>query len=82
MTPAIPPSSELFASAALAARHPNMLTLSRVTWAVRNRHRNGLSSAVYECRGGELLVHEPSFLQWFLGLNGRSKPRASRRRRA
>ena len=35
---------------------------------------------VYNSPGGELLIHEPSFLAWFLGLGGRARPRAGRRR--
>jgi hypothetical protein len=74
----IPPTSELFCKEALIERHPNLLTHPRVQWALRNRARNGLSSVVYESKSGQLLVHEPEFLRWYLGLTGRSKPRASR----
>jgi hypothetical protein len=74
----IPPTSELFSKEALVERHPNLLTYPRVQWALRNRARNGLSSVVYESKSGQLLVHEPEFLRWYLGLTGRSKPRASR----
>src|ERR1700689_4313985 len=74
----IPATSELFSKEALVERHPNLLTYPRVQWALRNRARNGLSSAVYESKSGQLLVHEPEFLRWYLGLTGRSKPRASR----
>jgi hypothetical protein len=77
----LPPTSELFPRHALVERHPNLLTEPRVQWALRNRDRNGLSEAVYESRSGELLVHEPGFLRWYLGLSGRGKPRASRRKR-
>jgi hypothetical protein len=76
--PPIPPTSELLSKEALVERHPNLLTCSRVQWALRNRERNGLSSVVYESKSGQLLVHEPEFLRWYLGLTGRSKPRASR----
>lgn len=76
--PGIPPTSELFSKEALVERHPNLLTHPRVQWALRNRARNGLSSVVYESKSGKLLVHEPEFLRWYLGLTGRSKPRASR----
>jgi hypothetical protein len=79
--PAIPPSNELFPRHALVKRHPNLLTEPRVQWALRNRARNGLSDVVYESRSGELLVHEPGFLRWYLGLAGRAKPRATRRKR-
>jgi hypothetical protein len=74
----IPPTSELFSKEALVERHPNLLTHPRLQWALRNRATNGLSSAVYESKSGKLLVHEPGFLRWYLGLTGRSKPRASR----
>jgi hypothetical protein len=74
----IPPTTELFSKPQLVQRHPHLLTPSRVDWALRNRDSNGLEGAVYESRGGELLVHEPGFLAWFLGLDGRAKPRASR----
>ena len=74
----IPPTSELFSKEALVERHPNLLTYPRLQWALRNRARNGLSSVVYESKSGQLLVHEPEFLRWYLGLTGRSKPRASR----
>jgi hypothetical protein len=80
-TRAIPPTSELFPATDFVARHPSILTLNRVKWAARNRAINGASSAFYDTRGGELLVHEPEFLRWFLRLDGRSKPRASARRR-
>jgi hypothetical protein len=74
----IPPTSELFSKEALVERHPNLLTRPRIQWALRNRARNGLSSVVYESKSGQLLVHEPEFIRWYLGLTGRSKPRASR----
>jgi hypothetical protein len=77
----IPPTSELFSKEALAERHPNLLTHSRVQWALRNRARNGLSSVVYKSKSGQLLVHEPEFLRWYLGLTRRSKPRAPRTQR-
>jgi hypothetical protein len=75
-----PPILELFNKQGLVERHPSMLTESRVQWALRNRKSNGLAEAVYETRGGELLVHEPAFLRWFLNLDGRAKPRTSNRR--
>jgi hypothetical protein len=74
----IPPTSELFSKEGLVERHPNLLTYARVQWALRNRARNGLSSVVYESKSRQLLIHEPEFLRWYLGLTGRSKPRASR----
>lgn len=43
---------------------------------------NGLSAAVFDSPCGELLIHEPSFLAWLLGLSGRATPRATRRERA
>ena len=77
----IPLTSELFFQHAFVERHPNILSGARVTWALRNRHKNGLADAVFESRSGELLIHEPAFLRWFLGLSGRAKPRASRKKR-
>jgi hypothetical protein len=55
----------------------------RVAWALRNRRKNGLAAAgaVFESACGELLIHEPAFLRYFLGLTGRAKPRALRRSR-
>jgi uncharacterized membrane protein len=67
--PSLPPTTELVTKAQLVARHPHLLSVSRVTWALRRRTVNGLSAAVFE----------PSFLAWFLGLSGRAKPRAGRR---
>jgi hypothetical protein len=80
---AVPPSNEIFPKAPLVQRHPTILNGSRVDWALRNRDKNGLkeAGAVYESKSGELLIHEPTFLLWFLGLNGRAKPRALRRKR-
>jgi hypothetical protein len=82
-TPLPPPANELFTKADLASRHPNLLNKSRVEWAVRGRNKNGLGGvgAVFEARGSQLLIHEPAFLAWFLGLTGRSKPRALRGRK-
>ena len=72
----LPPTSELFTKAQLVERHPNLLSLNRLDWALRHRASNGLAGAVYESRSAELLVHEPQFLRWYLGLTGRAKPRA------
>jgi hypothetical protein len=74
----IPPTSQLVSKDGLVERHPNLLTHARIQWALRNRATNGLSPVVYESKSGQLLVHEPAFLRWYLGLAGRSKPRASR----
>jgi hypothetical protein len=70
---AIPPTSELFPQNQLVQRHPTILFKSRVEWAIRNRHKNGLEDAVFESKGGEILIHEPEFLRWFLGLRGRAQ---------
>jgi hypothetical protein len=80
----LPPSDELFDKQALIQRHPNFLNQARLDWALRNRHENGLAEAgaVFETRGGEILIREPRFIWWFLGLTGRRKPRALRRARA
>jgi hypothetical protein len=79
----LPPTCELFTSRPLIERHPHLLNASRVAWALRNRKANGLteSRAVFESPCGELLIHEPKFLEWFLGLTGRTKPRRLRRTR-
>jgi hypothetical protein len=77
--PPLPPMTELVTKAQLVARHPHLLSVNRVTWALRRRATNGLSAAVFDSPCGELLIHEPSFLAWFLGLGGRAKPRAGRR---
>jgi len=79
---ALPPSSELFNKHQLVARHPHLFSDSRVAWMIRNRKNNGLAAVggVFESRGGEILIHEPSAIRWFLGLAGRAKPRALRRR--
>ena len=77
----IPPAAELFALKDLVARHPRLLSESRLRWAARNRARNGLkaSGAVFESPVGELIWHEPSTISWLLGLSGRAKPRVLRR---
>ena len=80
-TPNLPPTSELFTKLQLAARHPHLLSANRLTWALRRRAVNGLAPAVFDSPCGELLVHEPGFLAWFLGLKGRTKPRSARRGR-
>jgi len=77
--PSLPPMTELVTKAQLVAKHPHLLSLNRVAWALRYRAVNGLSDAVYDSPCGELLIHEPSFLAWFLGLSGRAKPRVRRR---
>ena len=76
--PSVPPMTELVTKAQLVAKHPHLLSVNRVTWALRCRAVNGLSDAVFDAPCGELLIHEPSFLAWFLGLSGRAKPRAGR----
>jgi len=75
----VPPTTELVTKAQLIARHSHLLSANRVAWALRRRTVNGLSDAVFESPCGELLIHEPSFLAWFLGLSGRGKPRAGRK---
>jgi hypothetical protein len=40
-----------------------------------------LKGVVFESCSGELVVHEPGFLAWYLGLEGRAKPRSTRRKR-
>jgi len=79
----LPPIRELFSILGLAARHPDLLKDSRIRWAVRNRACNGLAEAgaVFETRSSGILIREPAFLAWWLGLTGRAKPRATRRPR-
>jgi hypothetical protein len=78
--PAIPPTSELFDIHSIVERHPHLLTESRVRWALRNRTRNGLDAqhAVFMTASEILLIHEPAFLRWWLGLGGRNRPRRPR----
>jgi hypothetical protein len=77
----IPPASEIFTAAGIVARHPHLLSKNRLTWISRNRKKNGLkeSGVVYESPTGKLLFHEPSLIEWMLGLKGRKKPRARRK---
>jgi hypothetical protein len=77
----LPPTSELFTSRQLAHRHPHLLSEHRLAWATRHRQKNGLTAtgAVFESPCGELLLHEPKFLAWFLGLSSRAKPRRLRK---
>ena len=77
--PSVPPTTELVTKAQLVAKHPHLLSVNRVTWALRCRAVNGLSAAVFDSPCGELLIHEPAFIAWFLGLSGRAKPRVARR---
>jgi hypothetical protein len=79
--PSLPPTTELVTKEQLVARHPHLLSANRVAWALRRRALNGLSGAVFDSPCGQLLIHEPSFLAWLLGLGGRAKPRATRRGR-
>lgn len=76
----LPPTSELFPLRQLVLRHPHLLNQSRLEWATRHRKKNGLNAAgaVFESPCGELLIHEPAFLSWFLGLSSRAKPRRLR----
>jgi hypothetical protein len=81
-TTQLPPTSELYTGRQLSVRHPHLMNANRVAWALRNRERNGLDAAgaVFESPCGVLMVHEPKFLTWFLGLTSRAKPRRLRRR--
>lgn len=74
----VPPTTELVTKAQLIARHSHLLSANRVAWALRRRAVNGLADAVFESPCAELLIHEPSFLAWFLGLSGRARPRGGR----
>ena len=85
MSPTQTPSpSELFPAARFAERHPHLLSANRVAWAVRHRRRNGLADCggTFESPLNQVLICEPAFLAWLVGLAGRKKPRASHRRRA
>jgi hypothetical protein len=81
MNPATPPTTEIFTRRELVERHPHILKNESVLWGLRNRDTNGLKASVFETRSGQLLIHEPGFLAWYLGLTGRAKPRAARRKR-
>jgi hypothetical protein len=79
----LPPTTEIFPWRPFVQRHPSLLNDHRMSWALRKRTENGLSDcgAVFDSPCGEILVHEPKFLAWFLGLSGRAKPRSGRRGR-
>jgi hypothetical protein len=79
--PSVPPMMELVTRAQLIAKYPHLLSAHRVEWALRRRATNGLSGAIFDSPCGKLLIHEPSFVAWFLGLSGRAKPRVTRRGR-
>jgi hypothetical protein len=49
----VPPTSGLYSKQQIVERHPHLFTPSRVEWAVRHRHNNGLENVVYESRSGE-----------------------------
>lgn len=78
---AMPSTTELFTKDQLVSRHSHLLSANRVVWALRRRAINGLSGAVFDSPCGQLLIHEPAFIAWLLGLKGRAKPRAIRRGR-
>ena len=46
--PSLPPTAELVTKAQLVARHPHLLSVNRVTWALRCRAVNGLTAAVFD----------------------------------
>ena len=77
-------AGELFNIRDFAKRHEKLMPVNRVLHAARNRETNGLieAGAIYKSAVGELIIHEPSMLQWFLGLRGRAKPRRVRKQRA
>jgi hypothetical protein len=79
----LPPTTELFSLRDLADRHPVLLSENRLRWAIRKRNSNGLAraGAVFESPVGEFILHEPATLTWLLGLSGRARPRASRRKK-
>lgn len=55
--PPLPPMAELVTKSQLVARHPHLLSVNRVTWALRHRATNGLATAVFDSPCGELLIH-------------------------
>lgn len=69
------PGRGLFSLKELCARNPDLLPPNRVRWALRHRATNGLveCGAVFEGRGGQLIFHEPTMINWLLGLTGRTK---------
>jgi hypothetical protein len=77
----LPPVAELFNRHQLVERHPNLFTEGRLQWAFRHRESNGLKGIVFKSRSGEMVAHEPRLLVWYLGLDGRAKPRRAGRRR-
>jgi hypothetical protein len=80
MTANAPPVAEIFPASQFPQRHPHLLNSNRVQWAVRHRKRNGLAAcgAVFDSPCGQVMIHEPAFIAWFLGLAGRKKPRRAR----
>jgi hypothetical protein len=76
----LPPAAELFSLQALVERHPSLFTKSRLQWALRNRKTNGLlaANAVFETQSRKLLLREPALIAWYLKLDGRNRPRATR----
>lgn len=84
MSPAqiLPHANNLFPAAKFAERHPNLLNANRVAWAVRHRRVNGLAECggTFESPLNQVLINEPAFLAWLVGLAGRKKPRSARRR--
>jgi hypothetical protein len=80
----LPLITELYTIPQLAERHAHLFPKNRLSWAVRNRDKNGLeaSGAVFKSPTGHVVLHEPKFLAWFLWLTGRNGPRRGRRMRA
>jgi hypothetical protein len=63
-----PPAAELFTVQALVERHPGLLGHNEVDATV---------DAVFMTQSGLMVVREPRFLELWLGLTGRNKPRVS-----
>ena len=57
--PSLLPTTELVTKAQLVARHSHLLSVNRVTWALRCRAVNGLTAAVFDSPCGELLIDAP-----------------------
>ena len=53
----------------LAANNPDLITVNRLRWIIRDRHNNGLAPAVKKL-GKNLLVHVPTFVTWLMQQKG------------
>jgi len=53
----------------LAADNPDLITINRLRWIIRDRQNNGLAPAVKKL-GKNLLVHVPTFVSWLMQQKG------------